>query len=161
MKPIVIMVSLILSQNILAATLSQGAACNSGGTPKRECIPISCGKTVICEESGNQCTMLDGDYNLFKMGIRGSSGSPHSRTYTIEKITVMTSTGKGAAICHYSSHDGFNEFVQFYNKPNTEVFVLQNTQPDSPDYGWIVEKMFNGGLMYNCDATKFVCQMYY
>ena len=137
--------------------LSAEAICNSGNTPNRECVPIFCGKTVLCEGGGGKCTILEGDYNFF---IRGITISQHSHVYTLNKISVITYFRKGVTICNYSSDDGFDEIVQFNSIPTMQIVVLENSNPNSPDYGWIAEKVGNG-FHYTCDATKFTCPMYY
>lgn len=116
-------------------------------------IPVTCGKTIICD-AGRKCTMLDGDYNLFEQFI-GTKG-----TFKLNKVTLLWpgKLGKRNAFCQYSRYDGIT--VDFYNIKTNPMYVLENTDPSSPDYGWHREKTPDGRY-YTCDATKFVCQMYY
>jgi len=79
-------VGIILSQNISAAATSSFTYC---------------GKTVVCQ-GDHTCTMIDGDYQLFKAFAVGNHF--HAGSYPLNKVTVWNSFKLQRATCYYSGN---------------------------------------------------------
>jgi len=139
----VVIFGLILSQNTLARVAESSFA--------------YCGKTVVCQRE-QECTMLDGDYNLFKplaLGKHFQAG-----TFTLNKVIVWNNVKSQNATCYYSTPPGSDMFVQFLSLPNAR-FGIAIYYPASE--GWIYNDPdsvpSNGNNIWACDGSKFECRM--
>lgn len=131
---------IILSQNISAATSSFAY----------------CGKKVVCQ-GDHTCTMIDGDYLLFKPFAVGNHFLPG--TFPLAKVIVWNNKSRKAT-CYYSTPPDRDMVVQFLSLPNVKFGIAQY-YPASE--GWIYDDPnsvpSSGKNIYACDASKFECRM--
>ena len=132
-------VGIILSQNISAETSSFAY----------------CGKKVVCQ-GDHTCTMIDGDYQLFRAFAVGNHF--HTGSYPLNKVIVWNSFKLQRATCYYSTPEDM--VVQFLNLPNVRFGIGIY---HAPSEGWVYDDPgsvpSNGKNIYVCDASKFECRM--
>ncbi|AUH72481.1 hypothetical protein [Legionella sainthelensi] len=139
-------VGLVWSQNVLAEPGSSFAYC---------------GKTVVCQ-GDHTCTMLEGNYQLFKPFVVGDPF--YAGTFTLNKVIVWNyAYGKKLsqnAACYYSTPPNSNMVVQFWSLPNTRFGIAQY-YPASE--GWIYDDPdsvhSSGKNIWACNGSKFECRM--
>lgn len=136
---IVVVATLIISQNVLA-------------TPS---VFAYCGKKVVCQWD-HTCTMLDGDYGLFKTQVSGTGDYSPIGTFSLKKVVIYNKSWQ--AVCYYETPP--NMAVQSWSLPNNRFGVAQSYPAST---GWVYNDPdtvpSNGENIYVCDASKFECRM--
>lgn len=132
--------SLILFQNVLAGSESSFAYC---------------GKTVVCQ-GDHTCTMIDGDYQLFKSFAVGNHFNAGS--YPLNKVIIWNSFKSQRATCFYSTPDDM--VVQFVSLPNVRFGIGIY---HAPSEGWIYDDPdsvpSSGTNIWACNGSKFECRI--
>lgn len=136
---IIVIAALILSKNILASSS----------------VFAYCGKKAVCQYDGN-CTMIDGDYSLFKSFSVGSSY--FSGTFPLSRVFVWNYPKSRRAACFYETPKNIS--VQFVSFPS-ERFGIAMFYPATA--GWVYNDPetipSTGENVYSCDASKYECRM--
>lgn len=135
----IVIVSLVLFQNVLAGSESSFAYC---------------GKTVVCQRD-HTCTMIDGDHQLFRSFAVGNHF--HAGSFPLNKVIVWNNKSQ-RAICYYSTPDDM--VVQFLSLPNVRFGIGIY---HAPSEGWVYNDPdsvpSSGKNIWVCNGTKFECRI--